>query len=183
MGEELERLVGLDGGGEVDGSGEDAGGVAGFYCAGGWGWEDAGQAGGGGGGGAMGRVRAVNLGAGEDGHGGGVRADGGGVDPGPGLLYGVIVEEVAGFEVVCAIEEELGRGEECVDVGGDEIRNVRGQGNGGVEGGDLAAGGFGFGERGQGVGFIKQDLTLKVGWFYEVAVDKDELADAGAGEE
>lgn len=48
VGEEFESLGGLDGGGEVDRGGEDAGGVAGFYGAGGRLGEDAGEAGGGG---------------------------------------------------------------------------------------------------------------------------------------
>ena len=42
---------------------------------------------------------------GQDVHGGGVGAYGGGVDPGVGLLDGVVVDEVAGFEVVGSIED------------------------------------------------------------------------------
>ena len=40
----------------------------------------------------------------EDVHGGGVGAYGCGVDPGFGLLDGVVVDEVAGFEVVGRVE-------------------------------------------------------------------------------
>ena len=47
-GEDFEGFGDLQGGGKVDGGGEDAGGVAGFDGAGGWGGEDAGEAGGGG---------------------------------------------------------------------------------------------------------------------------------------
>jgi hypothetical protein len=46
VGEELESFSGLDGCGQVDGGGEDAGGVAGFDRASGGLGEDAGQAGG-----------------------------------------------------------------------------------------------------------------------------------------
>ena len=123
------------------------------------------------------------AGVGEDVHGGGVGADGGGVDPGFGLLDGVVVDEVAGFEVVGGVEDEVGWGEEFVDVGGDEVGDVGVDGDGGVEEGDLAAGGFGFGEGVAGVGFVEEDLALEVGGFDEVAVDEGEGADAGAGEE
>ena len=119
----------------------------------------------------------------EDVHGGGVGADGGGVDPGLGLLDAVVVEEVAGLEVVGGVEDEMGGGEQLVDVGWDEVRDVSVDGDGGVEEGDLAAGGFGFGEGFAGVGLVEEDLALEVGGFDEVAVDEGEGADAGAGEE
>ncbi len=99
------------------------------------------------------------------------------------MLDGVVVDEVAGFEVVGGVEDELGGGEELVDVGGDEVGDVGVDGDGGVEEGDLAAGGFGFGEGFAGVGLVEEDLALEVGGFDEVAVDEGEGADAGAGEE
>ena len=106
-GEELESFGDLEGGGEVDGGGEDAEGVAGFNRAGGWGGEDAGKAG----------SREQGVGSrvpgrrfGEDVHRCGVGADGGGVDPGFGLLDGIVVDEVAGFEVVGGVEYEICRG-------------------------------------------------------------------------
>ena len=74
-------------------------------------------------------------------------------------------------------------GEKGVDVGGDEIGDVRCEGDGGVEGGDFAAGGFGLREGGEGIGLIEQDLALEIGGLDEVAVDEDEVADAGASEE
>ena len=74
-------------------------------------------------------------------------------------------------------------GEEFVDVGGDEIGYVGVDGDGGVEEGDFAAGGFGFGEGFAGIGLVEEDLALEVGGFDEVAIDEGEGADAGAGEE
>src|ERR1700679_3841576 len=102
IGEELEGFGDLDGGCEVDCGGEDAGGVAGFDGASGRLGEDAGETGS--------REEGVgSRGPGwwcrENVHGGGVGADGGGVDPGLGLLDGVVVEEVAGFEVVGGVED------------------------------------------------------------------------------
>ena len=96
-GEELEGLGGLDGGGEVDGGGEDAGGVAGFDGAGGGLGEDAGEAGGGFPTDSFFFATTIFFafisGAdGEDVHGGGVGAYGCGVDPGLGLLDGVVVD-------------------------------------------------------------------------------------------
>ena len=99
------------------------------------------------------------------------------------MLDGVVVEEVTGFEVVGGVEDELGWGKEFMDVGGDEVGNVGMDSDGGVEEGDLAAGGFGLGEGVAGVGLVEEDLTLEVGGLDEVAVDEGEGADAGAGEE
>jgi len=99
------------------------------------------------------------------------------------LLDGVVVEEVTGLEVVGGIEDEVGWGEELVDVGGNEVGDVRMDGDGGVEDGYFAAGGFGFGEGVAGVGLVEEDLALEVGGFDEIAVDEGEGADAGAGEE
>ena len=119
---------------------------------------------------------------GKDVHGGGVSADGGCVDPGFGLLDGVVVEEVAGLEVVGGVEDEVRGGKELVDVGGDEVGDVGMDSDGGVEESDLAAGGFGFREGFAGVCFVEEDLALEVGGFDEVAVDEGESADAGAGQ-
>lgn len=70
-----------------------------------------------------------------------------------------------------------------MDVGGNEIGDARQDDDGRVEEGYLAAGGFGFGQGLKGVGLVKEDLALKVGWLYEVAVDEGECANAGTGEE
>ena len=168
MGEEFEGLSGLEGGGEVDGSGEDAGGVAGVYRAGGRSGEDAGEAG---------------CVIGEDVHGGGVGADGGGIDPGDGVLYGVVVEEITGFKVVSAIQQEVGVGEERGDVGGDKVCDDGLNLNGGVDEGEVVAGGLSLGGGVLGVGFFKEDLALEVGVLDDVTVNEGEVTDAGAGEE
>ena len=73
--------------------------------------------------------------------------------------------------------------EQFVNVGGDEVCDAGVDGDGGVEEGDLAAGGFGLGEGFAGVGLVEEDLALEVRGFDEVAVDEGEGADAGAGEE
>ena len=129
--------------------------------------------------------------AGEDVHGGGVGADGGGVDPWDGLLDGEVVEEVTGLEVVGGVEEYLdGWGgqrwvwcEELGDVGRGEVGDVRVDGDGGVEAGDVTAGGLGLGEGFTGVGLVEEDLALEVGGFDEVAVDEGERAYASACEQ
>ncbi len=104
------------------------------------------------------------------------------------MLDGVVVDKVAGFEVVGGVQnqidwDEVGGGQEFVDVGGDEVGDVGVDGDGGVEEGDFAAGGFGLGEGVAGVGLVEEDLALEVGGFDEVAVDEGEGADTGAGEE
>ncbi len=77
----------------------------------------------------------------------------------------------------------MGGGEELVDVGGDEIGDVGMDGDGGVEEGDLAAGGLGLWEGLEGVGLVEEDLALEVGGLDEVAVDESEGADTGTGEQ
>ena len=88
--------------------------------------------------------------AGEDVHGGGVGADGGGVDPGDGLLDAEVVEQVAGFEVVGGVEDDVDglgvAGEQLGDVAGDEVGDVSVDGDGGVEARDVAASGGGLGK-------------------------------------
>jgi len=56
-------------------------------------------------------------------------------------------------------------------------------GDGGVEEGDLATGGFGFGEGFAGVGLVEEDLALEVRGFDEITVDEGEGAYARTGEE
>jgi hypothetical protein len=118
--------------------------------------------------------------SGEDVHCGGVGAYGGGVDPGAVVADAEVVDEVAGFEVVGAVEDEVGV-EEGGGVGWDEVGDVGVDVDGGVDAGEVEACGFGFGERGAGIVFVEEHLALEVGGLYEVAVDEGEAADAGAG--
>jgi len=67
-----------------------------------------------------------------------------------------------------------------VDVRGHEVGHVRVDGDVAVEGGDSAAGGFGFGQRVARVGLVEENLTLEVALFDEIAVDKREESDSGA---
>ena len=121
-------------------------------------------------------------GAGEDVHGGGVGADGGGIDPGAVVADAEVVDEVAGLEVVGTVEDDVG-GEERGGVGGDEVGDVRVDVDGGVDAGEVAAGGFGLGEGGAGVVFVEEHLALEVGGLDEVAVNEGESPDAGAGQQ
>ncbi len=73
--------------------------------------------------------------------------------------------------------------QELVDVGGDEVGDLRVDGDGGVEEGNFAARGLGFGKAVAGIGFVEENLALEIGGFDEVAVDEGEGADAGTGEE
>ncbi len=165
-GEEFEGFGDLDAGGEVGGGVEDSGGLAGFDPAGGRGGEEAGEAGGF---------------AGEDVHAGGVGANGGGVNPRTIAIDAEIVDEVAGLVIVGGVEDELGILKQG-QGGGDEVGNVGGDGDIGVDGGEFAAGGFGFREGIASVGFVIEHLALEVAVLDEVAVNEGEVADAGAGE-
>jgi len=170
-GEKLERFGDLNGCGKVDGSSENAGGVAGLDRAAGWLGEDAGEAG-----------RGIRR-ARQDVHGCGVGSDGSGIDPGLGLLNGVVVEQIAGLKVVGGIEDEVGGPKEIGDVGGNKIGDVGVDGDTGIEEGDLAPRRLCLGEGFERVGLVEENLALKIGRLDKVAVDKGESADTSAGEQ
>jgi len=70
----------------------------------------------------------------EDVHGGGVGAYGGGVDPGAVVADAEVVDEVAGFEVVGAVEDDVG-GKEGGGVGWDKVGDGCVDVDGGVDAG------------------------------------------------
>jgi len=98
---------------------------------------------------------------GEDVHGGGVGTYGGGVDPGAVVADAEVVDEVAGFEVVGAVQDDVD-GQEIGGVLGDEVGDVGVDEDAGVDAGEVEAGGFGFGEGGAGVVFVEEHLALEV---------------------
>lgn len=120
---------------------------------------------------------------GKDGHAGGVGTYGGGVDPRLGLFHGVVVDEVAGFKIVGAVKEEVGGAKKGVNVGGNEISDHSLNFDGRVEGCYFTACGLCLGQGGKGVGFVEEDLALKVGELDEVTINEDEVANAGAGQQ
>lgn len=157
-------LEGSDEGGE---SAEDAGGVAGGL-------------------GSTGRVaieatEASGL-VGKDGEGESVGADGGAVDPGDVAGDGVVVDEIAGFEVIGAVQDEVGRADEFFDVGGGDVAGEGVDGDLRVDAGELEFRGGGFGKGLGGVVFGEEPLALEIGGFNEVAIEDGEVPDAGAGE-
>lgn len=140
-GEELDGFGGLQGCDEIDGRAEDADGVAGFFHTGEVRRaEETGEAGGF---------------AGEDRHGEAVGGDGCGVNPWSVGLDGEIVDEEAGFEIVGPVENDVEPLQQFHGVLGIEVGDYSLDGNGGIDGLELALGGDGFGESVAGVGFIK----------------------------
>ena len=163
----------LQGGGDLEGSdqssksAEDTGGVAGGL--------------GSAGGVAIEATEAGGL-VGKDGEGESVGADGGTVDPGDIAGDGVIVDEVAGLEVVGAVEDKIRGAHEFFDVGGGDVAGVGVDFDFGVDAMELEFGGSGFGERVSGILFGEEPLALEVGGFDEIAIEDGEMAEAGAGE-
>lgn len=104
-GEKFEGFRDSDGGGEVDCRTEDARGVASVEVSLGRRWKDAGETG------CWAGVLTpgfASAAARKDVHGGGVSAYGGGVDPWGSVADTEVVEQIAGFEVVGAVEYEGG---------------------------------------------------------------------------
>ena len=117
---------------------------------------------------------------GEDVQGDSVAGHGGGVDPGTLLAHGVVVEQVAGFKVVGAVEDEIGVFQKILAVIRRKVFDVGLDGDGGVDLLQLAVGGDGLGQRLGGIALVEQDLALQVAGLDVVAVDDADVAHAGA---
>jgi hypothetical protein len=168
-GEQLEGFGGLQPGDEIDDRAEDADGVAGFF--------DARK---------VRRVKETSEAGGvpgENGHGEAVGGDGCGVNPRAGGLDGEIVDQEAGFEVVGAVKNNVETVQQIGDVLRIEIGDQAFDGNGGIDGFELALGGDGFGEGVAGVIFIEQGLALEIGRLDEVAVHNSDAAYTGTDEQ
>ncbi|MEY2727522.1 MAG: hypothetical protein RLZZ458_3389 [Planctomycetota bacterium] len=166
--EEFESECGFERGQSTDGGTEYSGGIAGFGGAWGWReWHEASEAGGF---------------AGEDGQHLSAAAGDTGEDPGDMEFESGIIDEVSGFEVVGAIEDEVDVLAECPDVAEVEVGDDGFDVDFGVDSTEPAVCSDGFGELFGGVGFVEEDLALEVGEFDEVAIDDADVSDAGAGQ-
>ena len=129
-------------------------------------------------------ARAVGGEEGGDGSGAGDRAP---VDVGDPEFDGAVVDEVAGLEVVGAVDEDArevpGVLDEVFGVGGGEVGDVGVDGDVGVGGVEPRFGGDRLGDAIDRVLVGEEGLAVEVGAFDEVAVDDGELPDAGTGEE
>ena len=72
------------------------------------------------------RRRCERCRPGKDCHGGGVGTNSGGINPGKTLLHSEVVEQIAGFEVVGSVEEQIRRAEQILNVSGNKIRYMCG---------------------------------------------------------
>jgi hypothetical protein len=166
-GEELDGFGGLERSDETGDGAEDAGFGAGGD--GSWGWR----------GGEHAAVAGATGGGVEDGE-LAFEAMDGAVDVGDAAPCGDIAAEVAGGEVVGAVEDEIAAVGEVHGVGGAEAVVDDGDAEGGVE--RLEAGGGGGGLGLAGVCFGEEDLALEIGEGDDIVVDDDEVADACGGE-
>src|SRR5229473_513611 len=121
--------------------------------------------------------------SGADGHGEAVAGHGGGVNPGRAILDGKIVDQETRLEIVGAIENEVEAGEQVSGVARTEVGDEAFDGTTGVDRAELALGGDGFGERGEGIGFVKEGLALKIRGLDKIAVDDAQFSDACANQE
>lgn len=167
-GEKFDSFGGFKRGDQIDDRAEDANGVAGFLEA------------------LLDCVHQASEtwgGARANGHGQAVAADGGGVDPGLGILDGEVVDEETGFEVVGTVENEVEGREKAGSVAGVKIGNNAFDGDTGIDGAELAFSGDGFGDGGSGVRFVEERLALEIGRLDKITVDDANFPHAGADEE
>ena len=179
-GEELEGLGCGERGGEVHGSAQNAGSLAGFHVAAGGCGEEAGKAGCGLRAAGPGRLLADRRRLREDVHGGGVGAHGGGVDPGGPALDAEVVKQIAGFKVVCAVQHDVRSPQQGGGVCRYQIRDVRLDGDIAINCEKVLPGRLRFGKRMERVLFGKEHLALQVGGFDKIPVDEGKAAYAGA---
>src|SRR5690348_4109574 len=98
------------------------------------------------------------------------------------MLHGKIVEQVSGFEIVGAVEDEVCCREQGFGIGGIEVGDLRFNGDIRIECLDLSRGGKRLGQRLGGVGFIEQHLALQVARLNVIAVDEAQESNSGAGQ-
>jgi hypothetical protein len=125
----------------------------------------------------------ARRGSGADGHGEAVTGHGGGVNPGHAVLDGKIVDQETRLEIVGSIEDEIEAGEQVSGVAWAEVGDDAFHGYTGVDEAELALGGDGLGQRGEGVGFVKEGLALKIRGLDKIAIDDAQFTDAGAYQE
>src|SRR5579871_756724 len=106
--EDLEGFSRSNRGHQIHGRVEDAGRLAGLDDSSWRIWKDAGEA---------------SCLTGNDIHRNGVASDGGGINPGKRSIHCVVVDQVTGLEVVCAIENQIHSFEQSLNVRGNEVCN------------------------------------------------------------
>ena len=108
--------------------------------------------------------------------------DGAAVNPGNTVAHRAVVGQVAGLEVVQAVDDYVRAGREPLDVGMVDVVDYGGDGDLGVDFAQPAPRRFGLGQSLRGIPFVEQDLPLQIRDFNEVTVDDDQAPDAGAGQ-
>ena len=166
--DKADRQSGLEAADDCGGWAEDAGGVAGGEIGGARRvGEEAAEAGG--------VARPDSPDAAFDAH-------AGAVDPGDVIAAGEVVDEVAGGDVVGAVEDQIDI-REGFDVGGVGVGDDGVDFDFVIDLPESLGGGDGLGEFLGRVIFVEEQLALEIAEFDEVAIDDAEEADAGAGEE
>ncbi len=132
---------------------------------GGWLGKDAGKAGGD---------------AGQNIHGDGVGTDRAGVNPRLILLDGIVIQQIAGLEVVGRVQYQLRVGQDGMDIRRNQVGDVGMDLGLAVELGDAAARSLRFGQAFGGVFLLKQDLPLQIAPFDIVAIDQRQRANPSA---
>ena len=116
-------------------------------------------------------------------HGDAIAAYGGPVDPRNPFPHAVIVDEIAGFKVVGAVQHKVRPVQQFFNVGWVQIGNVGGESQVRVDAGQGLGSGLRFGQSSPGIGIFKQHLTLQVAGFYKITINDGEIAYASAAEQ
>ena len=115
-------------------------------------------------------------------HGQAVTAHGRSVDPRNAAAHGEIVDQVARFKVIGAVQNEVRAAQQIRHVGGREVRHHAARVNAGINARDMPLGGGGFGKGLGGGGFLEQPLAMQVARLHVIAIDDGEGADPRPGQ-
>ena len=115
-------------------------------------------------------------------HGDAVAAHGGSINPRCPPADGIIVDQVARFEIVGPVEDEDGFAEQFFIVRRREVGHDAGDVQARIDARQRLLGRESFGEGRRSVGLIEQPLALEIAGFDEIAIDQSEAAQAGAGQ-
>src|SRR5690242_1372290 len=118
-----------------------------------------------------------------DGHGEAIAGNRGCVNPGNAGLDGKIVNQEAGFKIISSIEDEVAIRKQFLSVLGAKVGNNAFSLDPGIDGAQLAFGGYGLRQGIAGVRLIEQGLSLEVGRLDEVPINDFDRADARANEQ
>src|SRR5262249_34531945 len=109
-----------------------------------------------------------------------VTPDSGPVDPRQSAAHAIIIDEVAGFEIIGPVEHQGGVTQQVIDVRRSQVGYYARNLHAGIDSPQSPLGSDGFGARFGSVGLVEEPLALEIAQFDVIAVDDGEASGACA---